>query len=41
MNANKRAPFDPATRADLAPRFRDRPVEDLEVLSALFAVKKP
>ncbi len=35
-----KAPCDATARAALAPRFRERSADDLEVLSALFAVEK-
>ena len=41
MGGVERAPLDPALRSQLDPRFRDRSVEDLEVLGAFFVVRKP
>jgi uncharacterized protein (DUF433 family)/SAM-dependent methyltransferase len=40
MGVTDRAPLDPTLRAQLDPRFRDRPQDDLEVLGAFFLLKK-
>ena len=41
VDVNMKAPLDPALRSQLHPRFRDRPQEDLEAVSAFFVMKKP
>jgi len=41
VEVNLRRPLEPGIRDRIHPRFRDRPTEDLEVLSAFFVVKKP
>jgi hypothetical protein len=40
IGVNQRAPLDPELRSRFDVRFRDRPLEDLEVLGAFFVVKK-
>jgi SAM-dependent methyltransferase len=40
LGVTDRRAFDPGSRPQLDPRFRDRPLEDLEVLGAFFVVKK-
>ena len=41
LEVSVRAEVTPALRARVHPRFRDRPTEDLEALSAFFVVRKP
>jgi SAM-dependent methyltransferase len=41
VDVNMKAPLDAALRAQLHPRFKDRPQDDLEAVSAMFVLTKP